>query len=222
MPDVQEVGAMFPVKGVEATCEYGRQPEDTTASGANVRAFEPGSDRGRGGSRCGLTKFVAGTVNGDFPVQHLAILVDPQAPALNADNYTVGDAPPGYIADPSTNNVTQRNPGRYIPQYGSGRAPNRNRPETSDPFPGTRNITFTRAESGDGYIDVDFNYVDGSSNTQYAYNYRVRVTGAPAGSANIYLSSGDYTALLNASIPQTFNGATVVSTGSPYEYNVTF
>lgn len=114
MPAETEVGVMFPTLGVDVTCEYGRQPADTTPAGANVRAYEPGAERARGGSRTGLTKYVADRVNGDSPVQHLAVLVDPQAPALARDT-------DGTLPDPSTNNLRTRvPPGRKVRAGGSG------------------------------------------------------------------------------------------------------
>lgn len=116
----QEVGAIFPTSGLDVTTEYGRQPADTTPAAVNVMSFDVFLDRLRGGSRPGLSKYIDETVNGDSPVQHLNILVDPRSPALNAD------AADELVPDPSTNNLSVRNPGRTVRQGGSGRQPNRN------------------------------------------------------------------------------------------------
>jgi hypothetical protein len=131
----REVGVGFPVKGIDATCEYGRQPADTTPGAANVRSFDH-AGRARGGSRAGLSKYVPETVVGDFPIQHLALLVDPQTPALSAEAAT-----PGGIPDPSSNNLRTRNFGRVIRPGGSGRQPNVN-----DPTSGMASIAFVQAK----------------------------------------------------------------------------
>lgn len=132
MPD-QDVGVNFPTTGLDVTCEFGRQPADTAPAGVNVRAFDPIANRYRGGSRVGLVRHIDATIFGDFPVQHINFLVDPQAGALNADS---DNQLPGYVPDPSTNNNSNRNgspgsPPRYVPPGGGGRPSNRNRPGPS-------------------------------------------------------------------------------------------
>lgn len=129
MSDEQEVGVIFPVAGLDVTCEFGRQPVDTTPDAENVRTYDAIASRARGGGRIGLSRFIDETVNGDAVIQHLAVLVDPQNPALNSDDDTE------LVADPSTNNLSERNPGRTVRQGGSGRQPNRTRPN---------NITFVQ------------------------------------------------------------------------------
>lgn len=123
-PPFTDVGAVFPSKGLERTCEFGRQPADTAPDGENVLSEESITSRVRGGSRPGLSKYINETVVGDFVVQHINVLVDPQATALRAETST-----PGGVPDPSTNNVTMRNPGRVVTSGGSGRVPNRNIPD---------------------------------------------------------------------------------------------
>lgn len=122
----QEVGVGFPTSGVDTTCEYGRQPPGTAADASNVRTFEAVTRRNRGGSRPGLSRYIDATVVGDFPVQHLTLLVDPTVDALAAPT----DAQfPGFIPDPSTNDTGVRNPpGRFINPRGGLRVPNRNLP----------------------------------------------------------------------------------------------
>lgn len=122
MAGEQEVGAIFPVAGLDVTCEFDRQPPDTTPGAANVRSFDSLQFRNRGGSRFGLSRYVNETVNGVAQIQHLALLVDPQDPALNAP------VDQGTVLDPSTNNLSQRNFGRLVRAGGSGLQPNRNDP----------------------------------------------------------------------------------------------
>lgn len=120
-PSEQILGVLFPLAGTDVTSEFGRQPDNTTPGGQNVRAFEVITERGRGGSRCGLSRWINQLVNGvASPVQYLTVLVDPEDPALNAP------ADDGTFPDPSTNNLSNRNPGRNIRFGGSGQAPNRN------------------------------------------------------------------------------------------------
>lgn len=128
MPDAeQEVGVIFPVKGVEASCEFSKQPADTAPVGVNVRTFESITLRARGGSRSGLTQYVPAQPAGANPIQHLNVLVDPQDPNL--------DITGGTVPDPSTNNLSVRNPGRFVPVGGSGQQLNRNVVDNS-PKPG--------------------------------------------------------------------------------------
>ena len=72
---------LFPVAGIDRQEEFQEQPALTTPVAKNVRAFEPSSDRGRGGSRPGLSKYLAdATPAGTHEIQHLQIIVDPQGP----------------------------------------------------------------------------------------------------------------------------------------------
>jgi hypothetical protein len=49
---------VFPVRGIDVAHEIGQQPPETTPVGQNVRAFEMLTQRGRGGQRGGLAKYV--------------------------------------------------------------------------------------------------------------------------------------------------------------------
>jgi hypothetical protein len=119
VPDAeQEVGVIFPTKGVEASCEFSKQPADTAPVGVNVRTYECITLRSRGGSRSGLTQYIPAQPAGANPIQHLNVLVDPQDPSL--------DITGGTVPDPSTNNLSIRNPGRFVPVGGSGQQLNRN------------------------------------------------------------------------------------------------
>lgn len=78
----------FPIAGWDTSAAFSRQPNRnvgpgksdyarTAAVGLNVRGYEPGTLRGRGGSRSGLTKFIPVQVNGEeWVVQDLNILVE--------------------------------------------------------------------------------------------------------------------------------------------------
>ena len=48
----------FPAKGINSSDAFADQAPGTTIEGINVRAFETLAERGRGGSRPGLMKFV--------------------------------------------------------------------------------------------------------------------------------------------------------------------
>ncbi len=158
----QIIGVLFPLTGIEVTCEFGRQPENTTPAGANVRAYEVITERGRGGSRCGLSRWINQLVNGlSDPVQHLAVLVDPEDPGLNGPSSTIDPSNPQigiYIPDISTNNTFQRNNfgglPRYVPLHGAGRRPFK----SNNPI--TNTITLTHNSIGDGVVNMDYQ-IDG-------------------------------------------------------------
>ncbi len=118
----------FPIKGIDVATELEHQPAQTTPVGQNVRAFEPSTQRARGGARPGLVEYIPSQVLG-FPskIQHLNIIVDPTEAALVADDNSGSDA--DTIADPSTNNLRIRNLGRRVRRGGSGRQPNINTPK---------------------------------------------------------------------------------------------
>lgn len=81
----------FPMYGLDLLRGFGLQRFNTTAVGNNVRGFEPLTGRGRGGSRPGLTHYapiVPADPTKSLLIQHLNIIVDPQAPALPS---TLGD-----------------------------------------------------------------------------------------------------------------------------------
>ena len=65
----------FALSGLEEVRGYSRQRPGTTAQAYNVRGFEPGTDRARGGSRAGLTKYLAAQVNGSASIQCVDHLV---------------------------------------------------------------------------------------------------------------------------------------------------
>ena len=128
----------FPLKGLDVSVEYGRQPPGTCTTGYNVRCFESLGERARGGSRPGVVKYIdRGVTDGpavldvgalDFPlvVQHLNVIVDPTEEGLPSDN-SIGpfDTDVPLVDDPSTNNLSDRVPaGRKVRDGGSGNQPN--------------------------------------------------------------------------------------------------
>src|SRR5260370_1279695 len=124
----------FPLQGIDVSTEYELQPAVTTPTGLNVRGYEPGTMRARGGSRPGILQYVPQQgPAGAHPLQPLNYVVDPtqDAPLTGVDPPDGGGA--GGQADPSTNNPADpfgpRNPapGRYVRTGGSGISLNRHR-----------------------------------------------------------------------------------------------
>ncbi len=75
----------FPMRGINRSTEYELQPQGTTQTAQNVRGVEPSTNRERGGSRPGLSKFVgtrpAGVESG---IQDLNVVVTAAVEALGA------------------------------------------------------------------------------------------------------------------------------------------
>lgn len=69
----------FPSLGVDEIKGFGDQRPGTCADAQNVRAFEPATDRVRGGSRPGLYKLFPDQANGDYPIQEVNHLVTSDA-----------------------------------------------------------------------------------------------------------------------------------------------
>lgn len=83
MPAEQYLNLNFPKAGIDLTQHFGRWPRRpqqdgnvlyVTPVGKNVRAFEPGTQRTRGGSRPGLKKYISTPVVADWIVQELNVL----------------------------------------------------------------------------------------------------------------------------------------------------
>jgi len=84
IPDGREKFAVmrFPIYGTDVSMELEGQRAGTTPIGSNVRTFEALTQRGRGGSRPGLRKFVTGSVatipkSNPQAIQNLTVVVDP-------------------------------------------------------------------------------------------------------------------------------------------------
>lgn len=112
----------FPLRGVDLSTQFQQQHPQTTVIGTNVRAFDPLAMRGRGGSRPGIS--VYGDPDGlGAKIQLLDFIVDPQ------NDFLISDTDEGTVDDPSTNNLSMRNPGRKVRRGGSIRQPNRKLPK---------------------------------------------------------------------------------------------
>ncbi len=123
----------FPINGVDNLRGYALQRPGTTLLGQNVRAFEPDTQRARGGSRPGLAKYIAGQIpGGEALIQNLNFVVYADGTALIA-NYN--DTAP-HLFDPSSYGPPEAwGPGRFtrspplsIPDGGWGIPPNKNLP----------------------------------------------------------------------------------------------
>lgn len=137
----------FPVGGVDKTQEFQEQPPGTTPDAENVRATDPDTLRVRGASRPGLEKYIS-TRATETVIQHLNVIVDPQAPYL-PQNFTVpGD---DWVEDPL-------NPGTFVPPGGWGVQPNPNATQPSQPSTG-QDITFYQVfRRGNFEIDSEQTY----------------------------------------------------------------
>lgn len=65
----------FPLRGYNETASFADQPQRTTPSCLNVRAFDPKTGRNRGAQRAGLTKHIDSTVSSTSQVQYLSHVV---------------------------------------------------------------------------------------------------------------------------------------------------
>jgi hypothetical protein len=65
----------FPLRGYNETESFADQPQRTTPSCLNVRAYDPRTGRNRGAQRAGLTKHIGSTVNSTNQVQYLSHVV---------------------------------------------------------------------------------------------------------------------------------------------------
>jgi len=58
VPNEELVELMFPMRGIDRSSTYQKQPKGTTPIAINVRAFSPDEDRARGGMRGGLVRYI--------------------------------------------------------------------------------------------------------------------------------------------------------------------
>jgi hypothetical protein len=154
----------FPFKGVDVSQDVSGQPPLTCVVGINVQTYEPSSNRGRGGSRPGMSRLPQGQVPTGFGlVQHLNTVIttdaanvptgieDPTNPVI--DDWSSPGGPelwgtaPLYL-DPVTGApVTGATLGTRIPGHprrrkeGSGYQPNPNQ-LTQAPPPGAKRGCF--------------------------------------------------------------------------------
>jgi hypothetical protein len=159
MPDrevFQELA--FPTAGIDLRGAYRDQAEGTTRSGVNVRGFEPTTQRMRGGSRPGLSKYpVAQLPNGAHLIQHLNSVVVADGTAL-LSNFVF---PAPTIADPSSPGLpaswppgqTSRIPtGQIIPVGGTGAQPNKKFPFQTVVVPS--GIKYVQDVAADGPLNL--------------------------------------------------------------------
>lgn len=82
--------AHFPRAGLDVSSSFTKQPPRDVSNGSgdyarstpfglNVRGFDPVLNRDRGGSRCGLSKYIAAPIVADWLVQELALIVSTEA-----------------------------------------------------------------------------------------------------------------------------------------------
>lgn len=116
----------FPQKGIDTGGPVALQPPGTTPVGQNVRVYEALSERGRGGSRSGITKYVAQQLpSGSHAVQDMQIVVSTAGEALGGGTGADGGVWPGgwlWTPIPTTGGVPDVVPGS------GGFAPGRPRP----------------------------------------------------------------------------------------------
>lgn len=128
----------FPARGLDLSRGLSRQLAGSTPLGRNVRLVEPHALRARGGSRPGLSKFVAGQVpEGSELIQHLNIVV-----------LATGLALPTGIEDPGT--ILVDDPSSAGPPYSWGTGTLYFDPLTGDPVTGADLGTRVPGSGGPG------------------------------------------------------------------------
>lgn len=70
--DRQPIEIPFPLKGIDETWAYRRQPQGTSPDALNVRPYDSINHRLRGGQRDGLSKYYADAVNGTEDIQAIS------------------------------------------------------------------------------------------------------------------------------------------------------
>lgn len=159
MPDREQFADLiFPLHGISLLQGFGMQTPGTTPVGLNVRTFEVLTQRGRGGSRPGLAKYIPAQLpNGPHKIQMLNVVVDPQGGAL-------GDIDDGDFPDPSDVGPRRlwgiyftRSPARRIRRGGHGYQTWKNKPPrlrliiTADDQTKTAGQTITFPANGMGF-----------------------------------------------------------------------
>lgn len=104
--DDQLAELLFPLQGIDEAREFEEQRQGTTPVGVNVRAFEPLTQRARGGARPGLVEYVPARVNGAQAIQLLdavCVTTDPAAMGGVVDGGSGQLIPPvpGSAQDPT-------------------------------------------------------------------------------------------------------------------------
>jgi hypothetical protein len=127
MPDQeQQEPLIFPTAGINLITEFEQQLPNTTSVALNVRGWEPATQRNRGGSRQGISKWIDSQVPGTAAlIQDLNQLVTLDATAL-LTGFGLDIFPGESIPNPN-------NPQFIIPRFGSGVQLNRNTGTTLGP-----------------------------------------------------------------------------------------
>jgi hypothetical protein len=102
----------FPTKGIDVSAGFTQQRSGTTPAGLNVRAFEPGTNRSRGGQRSGLSKLATTQVNGLNFIQELFTLVGVGYPPPGGTVQTSSSGRIVTLVAISAGNVFVLNPGQ--------------------------------------------------------------------------------------------------------------
>jgi hypothetical protein len=110
-PKEQMKDMTFPVAGIDVSMAFVQQRPQTTPSGLNVRAYEPGTNRARGGQRSGLSKFVGAQPNGLNLIQQLFTLVGVGYPPPGGSTQTSSSGRVVTLVAVSGGNVYALNPG---------------------------------------------------------------------------------------------------------------
>lgn len=97
----QAIQLPFPLRGLDETWAFDKQPEGTAADALNVRPFDAIDHRLRGGQRDGLSKYLTDAVNGSNHIQRIDqatlalnpsdIVVDTQIAEDDFSGYTIGN-----------------------------------------------------------------------------------------------------------------------------------
>ncbi len=104
---IPEYDIPFTVEGVETTHAFMRQRQGTTPDALNIRAFEPGTGRARGGARPGTKKYFATAITGAPSIQEVTHIVTSggipisHSPAFGQFTYSKGIGNGFNVADPT-------------------------------------------------------------------------------------------------------------------------
>lgn len=189
----------FPVGGLDLSVGHDKQPPGTTPVGENVRAFEPRTQRARGGSRCGLLANGDRLPSGSHLIQHLAAVVVVDSLAL-LDEYDWVDGEEDWSSG-------RRGRGRMIRPGGSGRRRSSKRRKT----PRIRWATPAAIEEGTAIGATQLNAhiqdpaADASGTSDLDFNdgtFRYTIGAALAGTGSITLGVWNPIVSQNLVLPQ--------------------
>lgn len=135
----------YPLGGIDRRPEFQEQEPGTTVEAVNVRGVNPVTLRARGGSRAGISHYIPTAVPADTAqtllIQHLNVIVDPQAPSLPQEFGVPDDT---WVEDPL-------NPGTFVPPGGWG--PQGGSPPAEEPDDGFPDLC--------EFVSIVFDYAPG-------------------------------------------------------------